>query len=326
MDQEELIFKMTGLLPSLYKRRSGQRFRNPFRSDNKPGCFFDYDRDPKYILLADFGNELHNMNVYDMASCIISGRRVNNKQDWINAKRYLESNFEVETKEFVNEYYEEKKYQTIPVGFEKRSWNEEDKIYWNKYEIQIQQLKKDLVVPIKGYTMTYPVYEKKVEFNDIGYFFGFSSGNGKIYRPTLGKEERKWDGYTTEQDVYFDKNESDDFIFLVEGYKDARVVRNADFTSKGLQSTTIYAEQIKLKEWSVNCNYLVFMFDPGPAGLMGSINGCKKCKALGIENSRIGRLPNYVKDDISEYKSKGGDVKKEIEYVIKNLYKYEDFM
>ena len=318
--QELLIMKLIGIDP--YKYRKGKmKFSNPFRYDKKPGCYFDYKYDQNYILMCDWSHkEYHCLNVLDIACIKRNGHRIKTKDDLDKAKAYLSQEHTI-TDLPKRDY--RKKYQ-IKVETERRNMEARDVIFWGKFGITEDNLTIDGVYPVSEYSMDYGENFVTYFTDDIlAYAMPFKSGSVKIYKPGQPPDQ-KWDGFTTKDDVFLDLQDSGDRLFLLEGYKDARCVKNLGYNTRGLQSTTILPAVEKIREWANNYSEIVFLFDPDKSGVLEASKNVDYLRSIGINAIFAQYEFKYSKfSDVSDVREKFGEY--ELRKLMKNLKYYKKF-
>lgn len=300
-DQEKAIYLLTGIIPD-HKRH---KFKNPFRIDHTPGCYFDYKFDKKNILMCDWADKrFHCINVLDIVNIKIHGKRITTHQESQEAKNYLENLLQKPIPTW--QYEKQNKEYQINVKVTPRPMEPRDIIYWGQYGITEENLKQDNVFPINQYIMDYGKTFVTYYVHDIlAYAIEMKSGTIKIYKPQESKN-KKWDGYVTHNDLYLEpETPCNGRIYWVEGYKDARSVKNAGFNGVGLQSSTTLPDISGLNKWK-NAEH-IFMLDPDKSGLINSINHAQKLKSMGFDAGYAQYPLKYQRyGDVSDIRKKLG--------------------
>lgn len=301
-EQEQAIYLLLGIIPAHKK----PKFRNPFRADNNPNCYFDYKFDKKNVLMCDWADRnYHCINVLDMVNIKTNGHRIKTDIEYQAAKNYLENLLQKPITSWQHDIQKGNKEYQINVKVTPRHVEPRDIIYWGQYGISEENLKQDSVYPISQYIMDYgKTFVTYYVHDSLAYAFEMKSGAIKIYKPKESKD-KKWDGYVTHNDLYLIPETDCNRIYLVEGYKDARTVKNAGFCSLGLQSSTTLPDLDILDQWK--SKELIFMFDPDKSGLSNSINNLERLKNLGY-NAYYAQYPLKYQNlgDISEIRKKMG--------------------
>jgi hypothetical protein len=107
----------------------GEKFRNPFRIDNSPGC----------VLRVHGGNIL----MYDMAS--IQFRCMNCMQALQYVNRPISLDYTNHKK------YEEKTFKFL-INYIKKDYTKNDEAYWGQYGISLEQLEQESVDSVYQYS------------------------------------------------------------------------------------------------------------------------------------------------------------------------------
>jgi len=331
-EEEQVIYDLLGLMPSQYDRRSKNKFISPFRRDDNPGCYFETEK-YQHIRFMDWGDlPLNKMSVYDIACVIATGHRVMGNADFQKAKEVIAQRSSVViSKNFVKQDNEGIPVNTkIYVSYTPRSVTISDIKFWNPVGITTTQLINDRVYPVKDFILDYGNGGKKIMIpKTITYAMVFRSGNIKLYSP-LEPPETKWGGFSAVDDIFCDNdNERGHTQYLVEGYRDCRVIRNEGFIAKGLQSVSMLPCKEKLELWERNFCRNVLLFDPDKAGQKASAELLKQVANIGLKSYFVGVYPMRVmetadekgKTDITRFRQLRG--KLETKKIINQVFIYK---
>lgn len=283
--QEDIIYKVTGVDP----RYSG-RFKNPFRQDNNPSCFWQWYKG--YLRLIDNSDKrFFNMNCWDMVmhkhSC-----------DFSEAKKLVSSwnmgmPVKVETPE--DDFQ-------ITLTFQNRAWNKRDAVYWGKYGITLKQLEDDGVQPVKSYQYNSRKCRNNffTKYPQMGY--ALSARNKlKIYSPY---EQPKFITNAKNDDLFFTNYPVGDTLFIVSSYKDGRVLINLGYDVRGLQGETMIPSWKIIKQMSEKCKNIYISLDGDTAGRQSTDRFIEEAKMLELENIH----PFYFPESLLQYGKDYADV------------------
>lgn len=301
-EEERIIADITGIYPSHYSKHSKNRFHNPYRIDDKPGCYFEVDKFA-HIRLMDWGHKDYNgMDVYDIACCSVLGHRVNGPEDFkaaakaITDKGYVVKKTAPRKYDYSNILLSSK----IEVSYKPRPIQPRDLAFWSPVGITTTQLITDHVYPTAQYTIDRGESKTIITPEYPTYAMVFKSGNIKLYNPLDPNKENKWHGYSEGDDVFLDNDSCGDLQFLVEGYRDARVIKNEGYEVKGLQSTTLYPGKEVFAKWQDSFRLNVILFDPDFAGQQNAQILLKNIASYGFDSYIAVNYPALVRQYIDE--------------------------
>lgn len=286
----EHIFKEKIDLDSLYC--------SPFRKDNNPKCKFDLRLGVYYFV--DFTQKNPNTN------CIDGIKKYYNITFIESVKLILEIlNKQGITFELKKNTYSKKQKESYEIFYKVREYSNKDILFWyNKYQITVDNLKKDKVYAAEEYSY----YSSKLGYRiaivpkDITYVFTDFEKGVKIYRPL--NPNNKWNTNLTNNDIGNINNLSNsyDTIIITKSYKDCRCLINLGFKNViWFQNEGMFPSVSNLYFLN-NYNKIVIIFDIDKAGLRASKTLVKYLKGFIQYPSIINyRLPkSYIKQNISD--------------------------
>lgn len=192
---------------------TGEFIKSPLRNDIHPTCGFRYNNRGK-LKFKDFAGYFWG-DCFDAAAYIISNMKgnenfdVNNKHDFIKVLRHITFTFKdifygtekdpLITNSISNTISKIKKEKPI-IELVIRNWNHKDELYWNKFNITLQSLNVNFVVPIDQYYInrkTNP--EPKYFYNENDPCYGYILGKDrhgiysiKLYFPKRDKSTTRF--------------------------------------------------------------------------------------------------------------------------------------
>lgn len=192
---------------------TGEFIKSPLRNDIHPTCGFRYNNRGK-LKFKDFAGYFWG-DCFDAAAYIISNMKgnenfdVNDKQDFIKVLRHITFTFKdifygtekdpLITNSITNTISKIKKEKPI-IELVIRNWNHKDELYWNKFNITLQSLNVNFVVPIDQYYInrkTNP--EPKYFYNENDPCYGYILGKDrhgiysiKLYFPKRDKSTTRF--------------------------------------------------------------------------------------------------------------------------------------
>lgn len=182
-----------------------------FRDDDRNGSMgFAYNSKGK-LKVRDFGGAGQFMDTYDTVAYVLSlicGRKIetNNKQDFYFVLKHIANTFRdiIENKEVdenVDDYIKGalaiSKHRKPIIEIAPRSWNKDDKDYWNKLGVSLSFLNTNFVIPVDQYYIdrtinTDPKYYYKAKDPCYAYLLG-QNRKGiqliKLYFPKRKKDK-----------------------------------------------------------------------------------------------------------------------------------------
>lgn len=166
-----------------------------------------------------------------------------------------------------------------------RKWNDDDVIYWNRFNITTETLIKFNVLPVSSFKSdcdnfsfnfkTMYTYTKE----DPCYCYAFKRKKKikvKIYRPF--NTTYKWQGNTSSSDIFgYDQlPEYTNVIYICSSLKDLMCLHEMGLIAIAPQSESTDIPEDILNELQYRCNKFIILFDNDKAGVLNSIKYAKK--------------------------------------------------
>lgn len=206
----------------------GEKFRNPFRNDSKPGAYL-YQYNDK-VLLADWGHiEFHGISFpqalkYIYPGCSFGEQLIKFSADYVTKRGIVLK---------PNPYYiSYKNSSSFVITSTPRKWQRRDAAFWTRYDIHSNQLEFEDVCPIESYTHNSrmrPYDFVTITPQDPAYSIHINSRE-KVYRPF--SMEKKWINSLHKEDVGGKIPCSGNILFIKKSYKDYQVVVNQGYNAR----------------------------------------------------------------------------------------------
>ena len=225
---EEQIFQLVfGFQPKEYDYVS-----SPFREDDNPGCWFCYSPNNGKLKFSDFGSQTYikgvRMTSIDCFDAVQIYFKLNNLYETLCfIKDKLIKGKDIES--IQHKVFLKKKRTGVLIDFEPRTFNENDKRHWSKFQITSSQLIEDKVFATKRFKAS---NTKNGDWNcrtyDLCYAYTeFADGRKKLYRP-YQKGSKRFITNCNQNDIggLHTLEETGDLLVITKSYKDWRVLRN----------------------------------------------------------------------------------------------------
>lgn len=260
------------------------RYKNPFRIDNKPTCYFSWSKSGRFVFYdparpdcsgdairivmlnynLNYGQAMEKINEdFDLG---LSSKRITTRTDLTPIRKQKRRNFETKVK---------KTYFQIHI----RNWNKKDQEYWLQFGIDIKLLKRYNIYPVKQYyTKTKNqsgfslVYDYDKDRNDPCYCYkiGVDDPSVKLYRPLTVDITNKWRTNTTTSDVQgleqLPIKSSTDTLIITSSMKDALVLITIGYDAIAPQSEGVELNKGIMKDLKKRYKRIIFMYDADDAG------------------------------------------------------------
>lgn len=275
VDQKE-IFKITLKKDIVVDKEF--KYKAPYRNDIHPDCYFEEYQGVLYFV--DFADiSIKSKNCFNFISRCLNLSYIDTLQ-YINdhlklglgnssneVKEIIVENGPINVEEINKEF---KKSRTIT--YFPRKFNYKDKLFWSKYEISMQNLIDDKVIPIDIYRSTNRLGETFTNKSpDIMYAYtDFDDNRVKIYRPKTKIKTSKWFTNCTKDDVGNINNipSKGNTLIITKSYKDCRVLRNQGLESViWFQNEGMIPNEKILKQLCKRFNEIYIWFDNDQTGL-----------------------------------------------------------
>lgn len=268
---EEEIFKLV----FKFKPKQGEYCTSPFREDDNPGCWFDYDLEGR-LVFTDFGSKIYN-----------NGRKVISVDCFDAVRLYYNFHSFFKVLEFVkSKCIDGKNLPDRIITPAKKSLKEEveilvtprkltlyDKQYWfDRYGITKNMLIHDKVFPIKSFSM---LNTKKGDItkvcNTLTYCYsGFKGGRKKLYMPF--SKGKKFLTNCLKEDIGGVVDYSKENLLITKSYKDYRVLKNKGVNVIWFQNEGMYPDLSVLLPICSKFRFICILFDNDVAGIFAADN------------------------------------------------------
>ena len=221
---------------------SGELICNPLRLDNHPTAGFKYNNKGK-LKFKDFANDNFWGDCFDVVALVMSHiynkpYDVSNKEDFIKILRHITFTFkdifygqekDISLVNEINTAITNIKHQKPIIELVVREWNNNDKVYWERFGVPLQFLNLNFIYPIDQYYINRkinpePKYYYNVDDPCYGYCLGQDrSGtyNIKLYFPNRTKGATKFISNCNHLEGIYNLDRSDyDIIVITKSTKD----------------------------------------------------------------------------------------------------------
>lgn len=261
------------------------RYKNPFRIDNKATCFFGWSKSGRFVFYdpakpdcsgdaikivmlkynLNFGEAMQKIN--EDFNLGLSSKKVSTRTD-LTPIRKQNNKREFETKV-------KKTYFQIHL----RNWNKKDQEYWSKYGIDIKLLKKYKIYPVKkyytknlnqsGFSLTYD-YDKDRDDPCYCYRIGEEDFSVKLYRPLTTNLSNKWRSNTCVNDVQgleqLTYKSKDDTLIVTSSMKDLLTLIPLGYDAIAPQSESIEIPKSIMNKLKKKYKRIIFIYDADETG------------------------------------------------------------
>jgi hypothetical protein len=264
----------------------GKKYKNPFRTDNKGGCYFAYNKDNRLV----FYDMSHPEFAGDPIQILMLAKgltfrealvKINNDFDLgISTSKYssITDNTPVRKSSIIKRSFKVKIRRTH-FQVQVRNWNKKDAEYWLQYGINKKLLKKYNVFPVKKY-LTKTGYSNNFvlsyEYNedDPCYCFKFCQDDGecsvKLYRPLSTDKSKKWRTNTTLNDVQgyeqLPKRNISDTLIITSSLKDLLTLTSIGYDTIAPQSEGARIPSHIIKDLKSRYSRIIIIYDADEAG------------------------------------------------------------
>jgi hypothetical protein len=252
---------------------------SPFREDNSPGCWFEYDINTNKLRFTDFadtrvikGIKMSNIDCFDAVTVYYDMPNFYKTLEFIKAKLIDGKDIKhdiihIKPREVKRERVKNK----VGVLINTRDFLILDRNFWqNRYRITKENLIEDKVFPIQKFKLTNTKSgDHLFRTPDIAYAYTeFDSGNKKIYRPSK-KGKRRFITNCSANDIggMHSPIKSGRLLIITKSYKDFRVLRNLGLNVRWLQNEGMYPDTEEWWELIAAFDKVVVFFDNDSAGI-----------------------------------------------------------
>lgn len=345
INQEDIMEKYVKI-PVSNESLKPNSFCNPFRIDNNPSCNYWYSSNGK-LRFRDWSKE-KNYDCFDVVACD-NNLNVKNKRDFIKILHIIAKDFRInryENKEFVKEF--ENNFVKKPVKVKRRAKkhiiykvklrnpNYHDKSYFNKMELELEDLKGIYFIQ-EIYQNVNNYFKCIYRYNSKDVCYGYYGLKDKLYNYDLWKfyfpnRKKKGDirgskfitnGVFVQGIQYLIP---DKICIITKSFKDVKI-----FNKLGIQSCAVAAESIipskkDMRFLKDNFDYLVSCmdFDLTGVALANKLKKRYSVEPFFFTNGKFKTI-NYNAKDASEFTTINNI--SELKTIIFNIYSnYKDLI
>lgn len=250
-----------------YQVNEYDKFCNPLRVDNHPGCWLEWStKDTGWLVLIDYADR--RFLGFDILSAISYQRHCTKKQ----ALYYIIQNFKP-THLTKQQIIKQKNNFVFRLHSSRRKWEQKDADYWVPYDIHRNQLESDLTFPVKEYIMNSkknPNFYHKI-IPDLAFCYPFNN-HQKIYMPY---EKHRFITSCDEDDIGgIDKLVGKKILIITKSYKDYRVLKNIAYDVIWFQNEGCLPNPFLLSKIIKEYDYIFVLYDNDKAGIKASRKVC----------------------------------------------------
>jgi len=316
VSQEEIFKMIVGYMP-----KEHSYVYSPFRKDRIPDCYFEWYKDNLYFIdWADPITKRRHRDCFNMVQdhfgvSFYKSLEIVNEHFNLNllAGHHDDSDYVVNRKKEIQEKKSIKK-SPKSMPFKARMFNgQEDKSFWQPYQITRSELIEDEVFPI----IWYKVYSKRLGSHVVirpstrSYLVGNFNPRVKFYVPDK-KGKGKWATNCTQNDIwgYDCLPPTGKQLLISKSYKDYRVLKNQGINVIAFQNEGMLPSQEILESLINRFEEIVVLFDNDRAGieaaekLVDAIN-CKSPRKSRHIHLKKKLLKERISDPSDYIKSKG---------------------
>lgn len=220
---------------------SGELICSPIREDNNPTCGFRYDNKGK-LKFKDFAGYFWG-DCFDLVALIMTyaynkSYDISNKHDFIKILRHITFTFkdifygsekDINLINDINAAIANIKHTKSIIELVVREWNENDKLYWNKFGVDLQSLNINFIYPIEQYYINRRINPEPKYFYNVndpcyGYYLGKDRNNIdniKLYFPNRPREATRFITNCNHLEGIYNLNKNNyDIIIITKSTKD----------------------------------------------------------------------------------------------------------
>ena len=282
----------------------GAKYLAPYRLDKTPSCYFKYYNNKLYFY--DYTLMFHN-NI----DCVGIIQKTFNLS-YVDALKYIVNYFNLETTQIVTNNVAIKSVdklnhvfipyvfnkvskriitetQRTPILYIEKEFNNNDKNFWNKYEITKQNLINDKVYSISHYQLLTRSNEYVTIYsNNFMYCYSdFINEGVKIYRPY--EKNNKWVTNCTKNDVGGINNlpYNGELLIITKSYKDYRVITNQGYNTIWFQNEGMIPNETIIRDLVNRFQNIIIWFDNDNAGITNGKVICEYIKSFQSNKNNI---------------------------------------
>ena len=287
--QEEIFKLVFGELPIEFKY-----VKSPFRKDNTPGCWFQYNIDGK-LRFTDFGNSsiingisMGNIDCFDSVQVYFGLGNFYLTLEFIY--NHLIKGKGIETANRLEIQVEKNERKAVKLLIEPRMFSSKDAAYWSSYGVSKAQLIEDRVFPISRY---HALNTKFGNFSascpDLSYAYtDFEEGRKKLYFPQKSGNKRFLTTCNKEDIGGTTSMTCGKQLIITKAYKDYRVLKNEGKNVRWFQNEGMIPSIENLSILVKDFKSVIVFFDNDAQGIKSSkdvsdiINSIQRGKAKSL--------------------------------------------
>lgn len=302
--QEAIFGLVFGYLPV-----AGIFVVSPFREDNNPGCWFEWNNDQ--LIFKDFG-EVKGRKQRD---CFQAVKDYYNLPDFYSISEFIVSKLDGQevliNSEMVEYSLQNKKSKKSgkSISFKERKFFEErDKLTWSPFEITLENLKEDVVLPVVSYRILSEAKSTLITPYFPAYVIYQKDERLKIYIPKSKSKKSKWISTCNQNDIgnYDNLELAGDLLFITKSYKDFRVIKNQGFYNVvWFQNEGAFPDESILYDLAIRFKKIIIFFDNDRQGITASKDLVAIFEKMGKKTEAIHSPYLYLKDPAEMIFAKG---------------------
>lgn len=244
-----------------------KEYKNPLRPDNSAGCSLVYYNGR--LRLTDFASSKIHYDAYDLVMGYYN-------VGFYEAKSIIQNSFAGLGSIVQTEDSSDKKHSNLIFSILKDGWSKIQKEYWANYQITIDQLEQDKVIPVKEFTI---IRNGNVLYSrtmlDTQFAFAYNEWEESIYKICCPFISGKGKWITNTNQNHIGNAQNIDFVgehlVITKSYKDCRVLRNNGFENTiWLQNEGMIPSKENLESITSMYDKITILFDNDQAGIVAS--------------------------------------------------------
>lgn len=249
---------------------TGKYFRSPLRTDNKPGCKFQYSRTGT-LYFRDFSEGL-NCNCVQMVEHMhnLYGRDARPRAKEIIAAMFnLDGDRQVPERVNLQEHLKSKENKAaVEIEVKYRKWEPIDKTFWyDRFGLSSKLLAFFEVYPISHFWLNGRILDVHSKHSPL-YAYVFGEADFKIYRPY--NENFRFITNSLMLQGYKQLPETGDLLVITKSLKDVMVLRRYGIYAVAPQGETIPIGKEMMTELKTRFKKIVSLYDFDMAGIIGA--------------------------------------------------------
>ena len=262
-----------------FKPEEFDKVCSPLRVDFNPGAYFERTPTDNRLFFIDWGDPKKSLH-----DCFDVVQRYFNLPNFYQTlsfvKEYLIDGRKLAKRDLIS--HTPKKPKKTDISFQTRAYLLTDKIYWEKYEITIQQLLEDRVMAVskikivgkKGTNISTP-------YTPCYAYTEFDSGNRKLYFP-YREGSKRFLTNCSKNDIggLHNLDLNDPQLIITKSYKDYRVLKNQGYNCVWFQNEGMTPDMEFLDPLISSFSDVIVFFDNDKTGIEASIKLVEKLQLI----------------------------------------------